>query len=127
MIADWIDHELRNWAAWCKSGEPAGPRIQDRAASAEGKYIAPSDLGDPPQPRPPRPNRERAEVVHRVYLQQLDTRERRALVLRYIDGWPENRVPRLMRISHAMYSAAMIGAARRVGEAFRETNHSVRA
>ena len=119
MIADWIDHELRNWAAWCHSGEPAGPRIQRQAASAEGRYLAESDLGEKPEPRPPRPNRERAEVVHAVYLRQLDTRERRVMVLRYVDGYPEKRAPRLARISDDMYRAAMLSVARRVGEAFR--------
>lgn len=119
MIAEWIDYELRNWAAWCHSGEPAGPRIQRQAASAEGRYLAESDLGEKPEPRPPRPIRERAEVVHRVYLEQLDSRERRVLVLRYVDGFPESKVPRIARISREMYAASMMSAARRVGEAFR--------
>lgn len=119
MIAEWIDYELRNWAAWCHSGEPAGPKVQRSAASAEGHYLPPSDMGDPPEPRAPRPNRERAEVVHAVYLRQLDRRERRAMVLRYVDGYPERKVPRLMRVSDDMYRAAMLSVARRIGEAFR--------
>lgn len=122
MIADWIDEELRNWARWCWSGEFPGPRHQERAASAEGRYLPPSDLGDEPEQPRIRPNRERAERVHHVYLTQLDTRERRVICLRYVDRWPAKKIPRLMRISEAMFEAAMIQAGRRVGEAFRSAD-----
>lgn len=118
MIAGWIDSELTNWAAWCRSGPPPGPPIQRMAASAEGKYLAPSDMGEEPPPPQPKPNRERAEIVHSVYLDMLNRTERRVLVLRYVDGWPEKRVPKIMRISRERYTVELISAARMVGEAF---------
>lgn len=119
MIPDWLDHELHNWGRWCHSGEPVGPPIQRQAASIEGRYLAESDMGDKPPPKPPVPNRERAEVVHRVYVDLMDRRERRVLVLRYVSGYSAKRVPKLMRISHEMYAASLVSAARMIGEAFR--------
>lgn len=120
MVPRWLDAELHNWAAWCRSGEPAGPRVQDRAASAEGRYIAPSDIDADPEPRPPRPNRERAEIVHRVYLFELDARERQALKLRYVRRWPDNRIQRIMRVSSDVADTILFCAARRVAAAFND-------
>lgn len=73
-----------------------------------------------------RPNAERAEIVHRVYREQLTERERRVLVLRYVRRMPANQLPRAMRVGQAIVTAAMLAACRRIGEAFRET-HALRA
>lgn len=119
MIERWVESELQNWAAWCHYGEPVGPRVVRACASAEGRYRPTSDIGDQAEPPPPRPNVVHAEIVQRVYRQQLGHRERRLLRLRYVDRWSARDVQRLMRISPDMYRAALVAAARRVEEAFR--------
>lgn len=124
MIADWIAYELRNWGAWCRSGPPAGPPVQRMAGSAEGRFVSPSDMGDEDAPvQPIRPNRERAEVVHSVYLHRMDRRERRVCVLHYVQGHPERSIPKLARISADMHAASMLAVARMVGDAFRKDLH----
>lgn len=127
MTDDWLDDELTNWGRWCNSGPWPHPFPPDHAASAEGRYLAPIiEAEDAEQPRPIRPNAERAEIVHRVYREQLTERERRVLVLRYVRRVPANQLPRAMRTSQTIVTAAMLAACRRVGEAFRET-HALRA
>lgn len=127
LTETWIDDELRNWARWCRSGPWPHPIPPDHAASAEGHYIAPSDLGEPEEPRPPKPNRERAEIVHRVYMDLLTTRERWTLVYRYVKPTAERIVLRRLRITARDYDVALMAAARCVGEAFRERRIAVRA
>lgn len=120
MIADWIDAELRNWALWCRvDGEPWGP---PRAviASAEGRYISPSDLSEPPEPRPPAPNRHRAELVHEVYMTRLTTRERWVLIWRYVKPVEDVVARRRIRVNKREWEVALMAAARCVGEAFGE-------
>ena len=127
MIADWIHHELLNWGRWCHQGPWPHPIPPDHAASAEGRYVAPSDLGEPPDPKPIPPNRQRAEVVHRVYREQLTNREQGVLLLRYIKPTPFPATLRRLRINRREYDVALIAAARCVGEAFREERIAVRA
>lgn len=120
MIADWIDAELRNWAAWCHEGPWPHPIPPDHAASAEGKYIAPSDLGDPEEPRPPKPNFERAELVHRVFMDRLTQTERWSLIHRYVRRTEDRIAWCRMRVSRDVFETTLVNAARKVGEAFRE-------
>lgn len=119
MIANWIDAELRNWARWCWSGSWPHPLPQDHAASAEGHYIAPSDLGEEPEPRQPAPVRHRAEIVHKVYLERLTQRERWSLVYRYVKPTEDRVVVRRLRITARDLETARLDAAKLVGEAFR--------
>lgn len=127
MIADWIDAELRNWARWCRSGPWPHPIPPDHAASAEGHYIAPSDLGEPEEPRPPKPNRERAEIVHRVFMERLTQTERWALIHRYVRRTEERVTLRRMRVSRDVHETTLRNAANKVGEAFREDRFAIRA
>lgn len=124
MIADWIDHELRNWARWCWSGAWPHPLPPDHCASIEHRYVAPSDLGaevDAEEVARRIPIvRDRAEIVHRVYREQLTDRERRVLVVRYIHRTPADRVSHRTRLPENVVAEATIAAARLVGEAFRE-------
>lgn len=124
MIADWIDHELRNWARWCWSGAWPHPLPPSHCASIEHRYMAPSDLGaevDAEEVARRIPIvRDRAEVVHEVYLHQLSDLERRVLVLRYVKPTPMNVVMRRLRITKQSWDAALLSAARLVGEAFRQ-------
>lgn len=124
MIADWIDHELRNWARWCWSGAWPHPLPPSHCASIEHRYMAPSDLGaevDAEEVARRIPIvRERAEIVHRVYREQLTDRERRVLVVRYVHRTPADRVPHRTRLPENVVAEATIAAARLVGEAFRE-------
>ena len=64
--------------------------------------------------------RDRAEIVHRVYREQLTDRERRVLVVRYVHRTPADRVPHRTRLPENVVAEATIAAARLVGEAFRE-------
>lgn len=125
MIADWIDHELRNWARWCWSGPWPHPLPPDHCASIEHRYQAPSDIGaevDAEEVARRIPIvRERAEIVHRVYREQLTDRERRVLVVRYVHRTPADRVPHRTRLPENVVAEATIAAARLVGEAFRES------
>jgi DNA-directed RNA polymerase specialized sigma subunit len=127
VIADWIDDELQNWARWCNSGPWPHPVPPDHAASAEGRYLSPSDIDAEPEPRPVRPNAERAEIVHRVYRERLTDRERRVLVVRYIHRTPADQVPRRTRLSEALVAEATMAAARLIGEEFREERLALRA
>lgn len=124
MIADWIDHELRNWARWCWSGAWPHPLPPDHCASIEHRYMAPSDIGaevDAEEVARRIPIvRERAEIVHRVYREQLTDRERRVLVVRYVHRTPADQVARRTRLSENVVAEATMAAARLVGEAFRE-------
>lgn len=120
MIAKWIVDELENWGRWCNSGPWPHPIPPDHAGSAEGRYLSPSDIDAEPEPRPVRPNAERAEIVHRVYREQLTERERRVLVLRYVRKVPNNQVARRARLSGALVAESLMTSARLVGEAFRE-------
>ena len=131
MIADWIDHELRNWARWCWSGAWPHPLPPSHCASIEHRYMAPSDLGaevDAEEVARRIPIvRERAEIVHRVYREQLTDRERRVLVVRYVHRTPADRVPHRTRLPENVVAEATIAAARLVGEAFRESRIALRA
>jgi len=124
MIADWIDAELRNWARWCWSGAWPHPLPPDHCASIEHRYQAPSDIGaevDAEEVARRIPIvRERAEIVHRVYLDRLTDRERRVLVVRYIHRTPADRVSHRTRLPENVVAEATMAAARLVGEAFRE-------
>lgn len=130
VIADWIDAELRNWARWCWSGAWPHPLPPSHCASIEHRYVAPSDIGaeldaDEIARRIPIV-RERAEIVHRVYLDRLTERERRVLVVRYVWRVPADDVHRAMRLPRAAVAVAASAAASRVGSAFRE-RHALRA
>jgi hypothetical protein len=130
VIAPWIDAELRNWSAWCRSGPWPHPIPPDRAASAEGRYIAESDLGNDDAPPPPiKPIARRAEIVHRVYRERLTERERWVLVWRYVRPIDDRVAIRRLRITRKVYEQALMDSARRVGEAFRNDGgkHSFRA
>lgn len=131
MIADWIDHELRNWGRWCNSGPLPHPIPPDHCASIEHRYMAPSDLGaevDAEEVARRIPIvRERAEIVNRVYREQLTDRERRVLVVRYVDRTPADRVARRTRLPENVVAEATIAAARLVGEAFMESRIALRA
>ena len=124
MIADWIDAELRNWARWCWSGAWPHPLPPSHCASIEHRYQAPSDIGaevDAEEVARRIPIvRDRAEIVHRVYLDRLTERERRVLVVRYVHRTPADQVARRTRLSEALVAEATMVAARLVGEAFRD-------
>jgi len=124
MIADWIDHELRNWGRWCNSGSWPHPLPPDHCASIEHLYQAPSDIGaevDAEEAARRIPIvRDRAEIVHRVYLDRLTKRERLVLVVRYVRRTPADQVARRTGLPENVVAEATIAAARLVGEAFRE-------
>ncbi|MCR4300827.1 MAG: hypothetical protein NUV51_04385 [Sulfuricaulis sp.] len=123
MIAEWINEELCNWARWCHSGPQPIPFPPDHCRSIEYRWIEPSDLyKEAPPPRQPSPNRQRAEIVHRVYLERLTDRERQAIKVRYV--WRDPKPWKHMRVGQAAYEAALITVARMVGEAFRESQAS---
>lgn len=126
LIPDWIDAELRNWSAWCNSGAWPHPLPPDHCASIEHRYQAPSDIGaevDAEEAARRIPIvRERAEIVHRVYLDRLTERERRVLVVRYVHRTPADRVAHKTRLPENVVAEATIAAARLVGEAFREVS-----
>ena len=127
MIADWIDAEFRNWARWCWSGAWPHPIPPDHAASLEGRYIAPIiEDADAVQPRAPAPNRQRAEIVHRVFMDRLTQTERWSLIHRYVRRTEDRIAWRRMRVSRDVFETTLVNAARKVGEAFRES-HALRA
>lgn len=122
MIDRWIEDELWNWARWCWSGAWPHPLPPDHAASAEGRFVAPPEWGEnaeAEQPRAPAPNRERAEIVHRVFRERLTQTERWALIHRYVRRTEERITLRRMRVSRDVYETTLLSAARKVGEAFR--------
>ncbi|MCL4822582.1 MAG: hypothetical protein KJZ57_00060 [Anaerolineales bacterium] len=128
MIADWIDAELRNWSAWCWSGAWPHPIPPDHCRSIEHQWIDPSDLyREAPEPRPIAPNRQRAEIVDRVFMERLTQTERWALIHRYVRRTEERITLRRMRVSRDVYETTLRNAARKVGEAFRESRIALRA
>lgn len=127
MIADWIDAELRNWAAWCWEGPWPHPLPPDHAASAEGHYRAPI-IEDEDAERPKvRANRQRAEIVHAVYMERLTQRERWVLVYRYVRPTTQATALRRLRCTRRDWETALFAAARCVGEAFRESRQLIGA
>lgn len=124
LIPDWIDAELRNWSAWCWSGAWPHPLPPSHCASIEHRYQAPSDIGaevDAEEVARRIPIvRERAEIVHRVYLDRLTDRERRVLVLRYVKPCTMGMTLRKLRCSKQEWETALLVVARHVGNAFRE-------
>lgn len=114
-----IDAELQNWAAWCHSGRWPHPIPPDKAASAEGRYIAESDIGEKPPPKPPRPNEQRALIVQRVYMEELTPRERRVIAGRYVRRESVPIIARRLRLTVPLVDEAILRSARRIGAAFR--------
>ena len=124
MAAGWLDAELRNWARWCWSGAWPHPLPPSHCASIEHRYLAPSDLSAEVDAeeiaRRIQIVRDRAEIVHRVYREQLTRREQRVLVVRYVRNVPPDDVHRALRLPRAAVAAATAAALGRVGAAFRE-------
>lgn len=115
-----VEAEILNWVAWCHSGRWPHPIPPDKAASAEGMFVDPSDLyAEPPRPRPPQPNEQRALVVQRVYMEQLTPRERKVLVGRYIRRENSRFIARRLRLTVPLVDEAILRSARRIGAAFR--------
>jgi hypothetical protein len=125
VLEDWLDHELRNWSRWCKSGALPHPLPLTRAASAEGRYLSESVFGvevdqDEAARRAPPANAERAEKVQKVYLDRLTRNERQALVVTYIKPFPKGDEVRAKRagLSTIVFQTALLSAGRQVGRAF---------
>lgn len=134
MLADWIDAELRNWGRWCWSGTWPHPLPADHCYSIEHRYVGPhlegAEVEQEEVARRIPVIRERAEIVHRVYRDQLSRLEQQVLVFEYVhlahldgDEWIENRdtrrrrKARKLRVSLRVYEQALIDAGRRVREA----------
>lgn len=127
-VAEWIDEELHNWARWCHQGPWPHPIPPDHAASLEGRYIAPIiEDADAAQPRAPAPNRQRAEIVHRVFMDRLTQTERWSLIHRYVRRTEERIALRRMKVSRDVFETTLLDAARKVGEGFREDRFAIRA
>lgn len=69
--------------------------------------------------------RDRAEIVHRVYREQLTDRERRVLVVRYVHRTPADRIAHRTRLPENVVAESMMTSARLVGDAFRERRLAV--
>lgn len=63
----WLLDELNNWRRWSWSGDLPHPLPPTHAASAEGQYIAESDLGEKPEPKSPEPDAARAKRMEAIY------------------------------------------------------------
>lgn len=128
LIPQWVDAELWNWSRWCWSGEWPHPLPPATCASAEGRYISPSDLGDEDQPPPRiRPVVERARIVQQVFDERLARLERFVLAAEYprrnVSGRAEygrTGAARRLRIGLAMYETSLGIAVRQVERAFEE-------
>lgn len=134
MIENWIDAELKNWAAACKAGSWPHPVPMDRAASAEGKYIRDSHIDkeqeqEESEKRPQRPDMFRAAIIDAIY-PAMSRREQRIVVLKYVGAYNQARyrplkneaVANVLRISMRMYQTSYLSAAKQVGSAFRSAN-----
>jgi hypothetical protein len=77
MISRETDADLWNWARWLQQQPLPHPLPIGRAASAEGRYLPPSDLGDVDAPKPPPPvNTDRAKAVQKLYEYAMSTQEK---------------------------------------------------
>lgn len=122
VIDPWIDAELRNWGRWCHSGQLPHPMPPTHCRSIEHRYIAPSDLGrelDAEEIARRIPIiRDRAEIVHRVYLRELSERERAALKILYVRRVQQIwQAARMVKIPVRQFEIALSDAGRRVGKA----------
>lgn len=124
-MAPWLHAELVNWSIWSWTGELPHPLPKARAASAEGAFLSPSNLGDEPEEPRLRPHHDRACVVERVYRTRLTERERFVLAAEYPRRFVSGRfhygragAARRLRISLSMYEEALAGAARQVEREF---------
>lgn len=131
-----VHAEFENWSRACWSGSWPHPLPVDRAMSAEGRYTPEAgDVFDPPEPRPPKPNFERAEIVQMVFKERLTHRERLVVIAEYTQRHASgramrpgdrsehdgiSRAARSRGLSVRLYTEALRCAGRQVEMAFEE-------
>lgn len=128
LLPDWIDSEFKNWARACWSGSWPHPLPPDHAMSIEGRFVPPAgEVFDPPEPRMPRPNMDRAAVVQTVFDSRLTQPERLALIFEYPKRLrvsnEDQRISRSARkvgVPRHMYVESIQRAGRMVAQAFEE-------
>ncbi len=84
VIPEPTHHELKNWARGEWSGPWPHPIPPNHAASAEGRWVPPSDLGAEAEKKPAPVNRQRAEIVRVLYKDHMTHSERTVLLQEYI-------------------------------------------
>lgn len=125
-----VHAEFENWSRACWSGSWPHPLPFNRAMSAEGRFVPEAgDVFDPPEPRPPKPNFERAEVVQRVFNDRLSHRERLVVIAEYPQrirsGRRDSGIERAARslgLTARLYEDSLRRAARLVEIAFEEVS-----
>lgn len=123
-----VHAEFENWSRACWSGSWPHPLPFDRAMSAEGRYTPEAgDVFDPPEPRPPKPNFERAAIVQGVFDGRLTHRERLVVIAEYPQrirsgrkDYGVSRAARWAGLPVRDYEASLRRAGRMVEMAFEE-------
>ena len=134
-LPDHIHHDLLNWARYSWSGPYPHPLPQSRAASAEGRWVPPSDLGNEEQEdKPPPINRDRAKKIDALYLDGIwGNAERWVMWAEYIHRhmfmkkdkrsnpfFDRNAAARKVGYPLSVYEANLRSAARIAGQAMGE-------
>jgi hypothetical protein len=117
--ANWVDHELRNWARWCNSGPDDCPALP---GSFLGTWVIPEPLtGDDDRPLPI--HEDNAKRVQKVYDVAMEA-ERKVLQAEYLSPWKYGRLKgvaaaaRALEISQPSYETILTAVKRRVERVF---------
>lgn len=86
MKKDWLEHELRNWARWCRSGPEPGPVEPSRCGLDYLQDERYSDADD----KPPPIHIDNAKLVQRVFDSSIKI-EKKVLQAEYVSPWQYDR------------------------------------
>lgn len=118
--ANWVDHELRNWARWANSGPDDCPVLP---GSFLESWVIPEPLTADSDDRPPPIHEDNARRVQRVFDVAIHI-ERKVLQAEYLSPWKYGRfkgaaaAARALEISEPSYQTILTVVKRRVEKVF---------
>jgi hypothetical protein len=119
--ANRADHELNNWARWCRSGPDACP---EEPGSFLGAWVIPEVPGGDAEEKAPPIHEENAKRVQKVFDMAIRI-ERKVLQAEYVSPWQYSRysggiqaAARSLEVSVPAYETILTSIKRRVERAF---------
>jgi hypothetical protein len=102
MSENLVDHELNNWARWCRSGPELGPILP--GSFLDGMVVPNILTGEDADDRGPPIHEDRAKRVQKIFDVAI-TIERKILQAEYVSPW-----------QYARYSGGIAAAVRRIND-----------
>lgn len=118
--ANWVDHELRNWARWANSGPDDCPVLP---GSFLESWVIPEQLTGEIEDRPAPIHEDNAKRVQKVFDVAMHI-ERKVLQAEYLSPWRYGRfkgiaaAARELEISQPSYETILTAVKRRVEQVF---------